>query len=354
MSAEARQVRRKAGASPNRIRRLHRDQGGGEAEDEAGFGEDQRRIDPGPDRNEIEPEQQALERLDRHLDLAAVLRFRQQQPGDEGPERHRQMARRGEQSVAEHHQKTGRHEELGAARLGDEMEERPQGQPAEHDQGPQRQHGGNERLQEGGPQTAPAAARKGAGHHQKRRDGEVLEQEHGEGRAADRRPEPLALDEDGDDDRRRRHAERGADHQGGGRSEAEREGRCGERQRCDHDLSEAEPEHEPPHAPDALERQLDAHGEEERDHAKGGDPVDRRDIADREGGEPRRRAGKRAETVGPERHAREEIAEHRTDPQAEEQRRDHARRRQEQQRFLVEGKVQGLVQGAPPSCAQRP
>ncbi len=38
-----------------------------------------------------------------------------------------------------------------------------------------------------GPETAPAAARKGAGHHQKRRDGEVLEQKHGEGRAADRR-----------------------------------------------------------------------------------------------------------------------------------------------------------------------
>ena len=84
------------------------------------------------------------------------------------------------------------------------------------------------------------------------------------------------------------------------------------------------------------------------DDAEGGDPVDRLDIADGEGAEPRRLAGERAEAVGPERHAREQVAEHRADAQAEEQRRDDARRHQEQQRLLVEGKIESLVQGAPP------
>ncbi len=125
---------------------LDSDEGGGETEDQAGPGDDQSRIDPGPDRDEIEPEQQALERLDRHLDLAAVLGLRQQEPGDEGAERHRQVARRGEQAVAEHDQETGGHEELGAPGLGDEMEERPQRQPAERDQVRQRQRCRHERL----------------------------------------------------------------------------------------------------------------------------------------------------------------------------------------------------------------
>ncbi len=54
-------------------------------------------------------------------------------------------------------------------------------------------------------------------------------------------------------------------------------------------------------------------------------------------------AAERAEAIGPERHAREQVAEHRADAQAEEQRRDHARRHQEQQRLLVEGKINRLV-----------
>ena len=57
-------------------------------------------------------------------------------------------------------------------------------------------------------------------------------------------------------------------------------------------------------------------------------------------------AAERSEAVGPERHARQQIPQHRTDPQPEEQRRDHAGRRQEQQRLLVEGKVDRLVHAA--------
>ena len=147
MSAETREDKAEGARETEQDEALGRDQGGGEPKDEAGPGEDQRRIDARSDRYEIEPEQQPLERLDRHLDLAAVFRFREQKSGDEGAERHRQMARRSQQAVAEHHKETGRHEELGAPRLGDEMEERAQRQPAEHDQRRQRKSRGDQRLQ---------------------------------------------------------------------------------------------------------------------------------------------------------------------------------------------------------------
>ena len=45
-----------------------------------------------------------------------------------------------------------------------------------------------------------------ADHDQQRRDREILEQQHREARAADRRAEPLALDQHRNHDRRRRHA----------------------------------------------------------------------------------------------------------------------------------------------------
>ena len=120
----------------------------GETKNEAGPREDERRIDRGADRDEVEPEQEAPERFDRHFDLAAIFGLRQQEPGDEGAERHRQMARRGGQPIAEHHQEAGRHEELGALRFRDEMEERPQREPAENDQRGQSQRRRSERGEE--------------------------------------------------------------------------------------------------------------------------------------------------------------------------------------------------------------
>ena len=56
---------------------------------------------------------------------------------------------------------------------------------------------------------------------------------------------------------------------------------------------------------------------------------------DRECPEPGAFARQRAEAVGSERDAREQVAEHRADAEPEEQRRDDARRRQEQQGLLV-------------------
>ena len=153
---------------------------------------------------------------------------------------------------------------------------------------------------------------------------------------------PLAFDQHGHDDRGRGHRERRADGQRRGRSEAEAPGEGAQDHRRDDDLRKAEPEHQPAHAPQSLERQLEPHREQQRDHAEGGDAIDRFDV-DREGAKPRRSPAERPETVGPERDPRQQIAQHRTDAQPEEQRRDNARRNKEQQRLLVERKIDGLV-----------
>ena len=139
VSAAERDDRRKARPSPNSIRRLRRHERHNETKNKPGSREDECGIDRRPNRKEVEPEQEAPERLDRDFDLAAIFGFRQQEPGDKGAERHRQMARRGGKPVAEHDQETRRHEELGALCFRDEMEERPQRETAEDDKGGKRQ-----------------------------------------------------------------------------------------------------------------------------------------------------------------------------------------------------------------------
>ena len=72
-----------------------------------------------------------------------------------------------------------------------------------------------------------------------------------------------------------------------GGAKAETPGGGAQNQRRHDDLREPKPEHQITHAPQALERQLEPHREQERDDAKGGDAVDRVDI-DRQRVEPRR------------------------------------------------------------------
>ena len=64
-----------------------------DAERRAGMGDHLQGIEARADRDEEQAEQQALERVDRGFDGAAEFGFRQQQPGDEGAERHGQAGR---------------------------------------------------------------------------------------------------------------------------------------------------------------------------------------------------------------------------------------------------------------------
>ena len=218
-----------------------------------GPGEDQRRIDLGPDRDEVEPEQQALERLDRHFDLAAVFGLRQQEPSHEGAERHREAARSGGEPVAKHHQQAGGHEEFGALRLGHEVKERTERNAPEDDQRGKSQRGRDERAEKRPAEPPLVSAGEGARHHEEWSDREILKEQHGKARPADQCAEPLALDEHRDHDRRRRHRERRADCRRRSRGQAENPGDHAERQRGHDDLSQPESEHQPAHAPQPLE-----------------------------------------------------------------------------------------------------
>ena len=146
-------ARRRGGRSEQSGQRKER---GGLDEHECGHDrEDQRRARPrqgkiefGADGNEEQPQQQSLERLDRHLDLAAIFGFRQQQPGDERAERHREPARRGDQGGPEHDQHTGGHEEFDVLRHGDRVKQRSQHQTPEHDDDADRERGGRDGQRE--------------------------------------------------------------------------------------------------------------------------------------------------------------------------------------------------------------
>ena len=288
ISAAARDGRPKRAPESEQRQALHRDQRGRETKNEAGPREDERRIDRGADRDEVEPEQEAPERLDRHLDLAPIFGLGQQKPGDEGAERHRQMARRRGQPVAEHHQQARRHEELRALRLRHEMEERPQREAAEDRSARSAPSAAGASVREELP-CQSALARRPRMRRPSRaaarpRDPETAAPRNSPGR---RRNEPAALDQHRDDDRRRGHRQRRPDRERRGGLRPRPPGGGGEDQRRHDDLPEAQPEHQPAHAPQALERQFEPHREQERDDAEGGDAIDRLDI-DRKRAEPRR------------------------------------------------------------------
>ena len=252
------------------------------------------------------------------------------------------MARRGGQPIAKHDQEAGRHEELGALGFGDEMEKGPQRETAENNKGGQRQRGRRKRREELPREAAFARSRQRAGHDKQGRDRQILKQEHRQTRASGGRMKPFALDQHRNNDRSRRHGQRRPDRERRWGAKAQAPSSGSQNQRRHDDLREAQPEHQMAHAPEPLERQLEPHREHERDDAKGGDTVDRLDI-DRKRTEPGRLPCDCAQTVGSERDACEQVTQDRTDAQPEEQRRDHARRHQEQQRLLIDRKVDRLV-----------
>ncbi len=77
--------------------RLDDDEGRRQLENAGRARRKDREIELGADGDEEQAEQQALEGLDRHLDLAPIFGFGEQQAGDEGAQRHRQAAGGGGQ-----------------------------------------------------------------------------------------------------------------------------------------------------------------------------------------------------------------------------------------------------------------
>ncbi len=95
-------------------------------------------------------------------------------------------------------------------------------------------------------------------------------------------------------------------------------------------LGPAEAEHQPPHQPQPLPRQLQPDHEQQEHHAELGQFRDIAFIGDGHGRKPRKRPGQGAQAIGPQRHAGAQEAQDRADLEPLEQGHDHARGDQEQ------------------------
>ena len=111
------------------------------------------------------PTQQAFERLDRDLDLAAVFRAGQQQPADQRAESHGQTGGRSSQAGGDHHQQARRHEQFRAAGARHAAEQRAQHQAAEGNDRRDRQ----QRLADGEAEAGRAAGVAGRGRARRER-----------------------------------------------------------------------------------------------------------------------------------------------------------------------------------------
>ena len=202
---------------------------------------------------------------------------------------------------------------------------------------------GRDRQGEAEPKPVLLAADQHRHHEQQRRDRQILEQQDRETDAAGGEIEAFALGQHRNDDRGRGQRERRADDQRRGWRLAQPESDGAEQQRREQRPAPAQPEHQAPHARQALERQFEPHHEQQEHDAERGDAVDRLDIGQRQRVEPGRAGDETPEAERAEGDARQQKAQHRTDAQAEEQRRDDPRRHKEQQRLLVDGKIDGRI-----------
>ena len=157
------------------------------------------------------PIKQPLERREIDFDLGAVFGLGQQKPGEKSAECGREACDTGRGCDPHHHEQRDRHDEIAAAGLRREAEDRLQHVTAGGEDGDDREH----RLQQGpgeGRRDVLLAARKDLHAEQDRRNHEVLEQEHRERDTTDRRRRAPLLLEQLHHDRGRGHREAEAKH----------------------------------------------------------------------------------------------------------------------------------------------
>ncbi len=182
----------------------------GDADDHEGLSEQARQVEFGADRDEEEAEQKPLKRLDGHLDLAAILSFGEQQPCDEGADRHRQAAGRRDHARPDDHEQARGGEDFGRSGHSDKMEKGPKDEAADHHDGGQRERGRREGQHDPQPDAARVRAGQDRDREQQRRDREILEQQDRKGGSPGRRIEPLSFGQHGNDDGGRRQGQRAA------------------------------------------------------------------------------------------------------------------------------------------------
>ena len=271
---------------------------------------DQSEIDLQPDGHEEEPEQQAAEGPDVGLDLMPVLGARQQQPGQEGAQRHGDAGQHHEIAGAQQNEQGGGDEQLRAAGLGDHAVDRPQQKAA----GQQRQAHGGRRLQSRQPQRQQKTGAFGAQERHQGQQGDdrqVLQQQDGEGDTAEAGRQLAPLHQHLQHEGRRGERQAAADHQGGRGRLTQCDQDQGDHRRGAHHLQRAEPENVALQNLQALDRQLQTDGEEQEDDPELGEDQDRLRLFDQ------------AEQRGADHHAGRQVAEHRTRAELARQRHDH-------------------------------
>jgi hypothetical protein len=295
---------------------LQRHQAQHQADQHQGLAGHQLQVDAGPDGDEEQAQQQAPERLDVGLQLAAELALGQHHPGQEGAEGGRQADGLHDAGHPDHDQQGGGGEDLAQAGLGDEAEDRPHQIAAAADHGA---HGGEHRQALGpgrqvGDQAGAAVAGglgvDGGAMGQGRQQGEhrdhrqVLQQQDPEGGASDRALPQALLVEGLQHDGGGRHGQHHPDRQGRLPGQAQQHRDAGDGQRGADDLGAAEAEDRLAHVPQGRGLDLQPDQEQQDDHAELGELHDVGLLADQRQGER------------PDHHAGDQVAQHRAQAQA--------------------------------------
>ena len=117
-------------------------------------------VDGHPNRDEEQADQEPLERRDIDFDLVAVFGLGQQKTGEKSAECGREARGTGGGGNPHHHEQRDRHDEIAAAGLRREAEDRLQHVTAGREDGDDRKH----RLQQGrGERTPRRSARRAQG-----------------------------------------------------------------------------------------------------------------------------------------------------------------------------------------------
>ena len=230
--------------------------------------------------DEEQAKQESLERIDAGFDFVAVFGIGEEDASEEGAQRHRDATHLHKPGGAEHDQQGACGEHFGDLRArGDAKQRAHQQATADYDHGDGQHH-----AKEAEKIGCRAGAGRGNGrqrHEGEDRDrGDILEQQDGEGEAAMRALQFLALGEDLQADRGRRQRQREANDEGDfpAKPECHADGTDG--QRAGQHLDAAEAEHLTTHDPESLWRQLESDDEQHEDHAELGDVRDLLGVAD--------------------------------------------------------------------------
>ena len=266
------------------------------------------------------PSAEAAERRGDHLDLAAIFGFGDHDAGDQRAEDRRQADRRGRQAGEDHDQQADREEQLGALgprRLGEQrrQQQRPSEQHRDRDRPPPISERAEQRADAGSPACGAIAPSRNTIGTSARSSNSSM--------ASAARPTGLCVPTAA---ARARSTTRPA--RGRGRSTP-----VGALHRCRYSpppiriaraeqLGGADAEHQPAHAPQPAERQLEPDREQQQDDAELGERLDRVRVGDRHVVEPGMSPVERAEPGRPDDHADQDEADDRRDPKPREGRDD--------------------------------